>query len=64
MSFIKIQLTFDITLYEGRLEKPYEDSLWDLWFHDEFLGFAINDQYLRPGESITLTSIKEIKDGG
>ena len=62
---IKLRLTFDVTVYEGRLDKPYSKALWDLWFHDEFLNFAINDQYLRPGESITLVSIDEVeKDGG
>jgi hypothetical protein len=61
MAMVKLQLTFEVCVYEGRLEPPYDsESNWDLWFYDNFIRSALNSEYLRPHEYIKVLECKQL----
>jgi hypothetical protein len=63
MSMIKLQVTFEVNLFDGRLEKPYAaEHNWDLWFYDQFIRTPLNDEYLRPEEYIKVVGCKDLTD--
>lgn len=61
MSMIKLRVTFEVNLYEGRLSAPFgDDSNWDLWFYDNFVKSALNSEDLRPDEYIKVAGFEEL----
>jgi hypothetical protein len=63
MAMVKLQLTFEVCVYEGRIEPPYAaEHNWDLWFYDQFIRTALNDEYLRPGEYIKVLECEEVPE--
>ena len=61
MSMIKLKVTFEVNLHEGRIEPPYDaEHNWDLWFYDQFVRTALNEEYLRPGEYMKVIGCEEI----
>ena len=58
---ITLKVTFEVRLYEGRLEPPYvQESNWDLWFYDNFINTALNHEDLRPGEYIKVLECEPV----
>jgi hypothetical protein len=58
---IKLQVTFEVHLYEGRLAEPYASNAnWDLWFYDNFVNTALNDSMIRPNEYIKVVECIEL----
>ena len=63
MSMTKLHLTFEISLFDGGLEAPYEDeSNWDLWFYDNFVKSCLNSDALRKNEYIRVLKCVEISE--
>lgn len=63
MAMIKLRLTFEVNVYDGRIDPPYDAaSNWDLWFYDNFIRSALNSDDLRPGEYITVLECKDISN--
>jgi hypothetical protein len=61
MAMTKLQLTFEVCVYDGRIEPPYDaESNWDLWFYDNFIRSCLNSDGLRPGEYIKILECSEI----
>jgi len=63
MAMTKLQITFEVRVYDGRIEPPYdEESNWDLWFYDNFIKSALNFEGLREGEYIKIVECREVPD--
>jgi hypothetical protein len=63
MAMIKLQLTFEVNVYDGRIEPPYDsESNWDLWFYDNFIRSCLNSDDLRPGEYIKVLECIELSE--
>jgi len=61
MSMIKLRVTFEVNVYEGRLSAPFgAESNWDLWFYDNFVKSALNSDDLRPDEYIKVAGCEEL----
>lgn len=63
---LRLKVVFEVQIYEGRVNEPYEQQAWDLWFYDQFLKNGINKDFLRGGEHVKLLSVTNMdkKDGG
>lgn len=61
---IRLRVVFDVQIYEGRIDTPYKENAWDLWFYDNFLKTGINDSFLRDGEHVKLVSVDRVDKGG
>jgi hypothetical protein len=57
--FVRVQLTFELNLYYGRINKPFKgEDTWLLYFKDQFTDAWLNHKHLRPGEYIIVTDAK------
>jgi len=57
--FVRIQVTYELNLYYGRVAKPYAvDGNWLLFLKDQFTTAWINSEMLRPGEYIHVVDAK------
>lgn len=62
MSMITLKVCFELHLYQGRLEEPFDnESNWDLWFFDNFVNTALNHEDLRPDEYIKVLECNVIE---
>ena len=53
--FVKVQVTFEVNLYYGRLAKPYDkEGNWLVYFRDQFTTTWVDNDNLRPGEYIVI----------
>lgn len=53
--YVRIQVTFEVNLYYGRLAKPYDkEGNWLVYFKDQFTTTWIDNDSLRPGEYIVV----------
>lgn len=57
--FVKLEVTFEVSLYYGRLAKPYnKDGNWLVYFKDQFTTTWNDNDNLRPGEYIYVKDVK------
>jgi hypothetical protein len=57
--FVRLQVTFELKLYHGRMDPPYkEEDTWLLYIRDQFTDSWINDEMLRPGEYVYVANVK------
>jgi len=57
---LKLQVIFEVQIYEGRVNEPYEEQAWDLWFYDQMVKNGINKDFLRSNEYVKLISVQEV----
>ena len=60
MLMLKLQVIFEVQIYEGRVNEPYEEQAWDLWFYDQMVKNGINKDFLRSNEYVKLISVQEV----
>lgn len=56
--FVRLQVTFDVKLYTGRMDPPYHgDDTWLLFLKDAFTSSWVKHDMLRPGEYIVVKNV-------
>lgn len=57
-SFITFEVTFELRLYNGRLDEPLrKGENWLLYFRDQFSNTWADEDRLRPGEHIFVKNV-------
>lgn len=57
--FMKIQVTYELRLYWGRLDEPHkQEGNWLLYFKDQFTKAWTDKDGLRPGEYVYIKDVK------
>lgn len=57
--FVRVQVTYELKLYYGRIAEPYSTSdNWLVYFKDQFTNAWLNHKMLRPGEYIAIVDAK------